>query len=866
MSQLNPSRLLAVPVLCLWLAGQALAELPVFEEVVGHPLGERVTKTWQMEAYGRALAEASDRVKFEPLGRSVQGRAMMQLIVTSPENHARLDEIQARAQRLGDPRGLSAEEADTILADQPVVFWYGGSIHGFELSGSEAGLKMLERLASADDEDTLRILDQVVLIIDPVLNPDGRDAFGAHNHVRLGREPNADNQDWSNDFTRWEALGFRTSHYFFDLNRDWFAHTHPEIRARLPVFRDWRPQAGIDAHEMGADVEFYFDPPADPIGPFFPDFTSQWFERFAEAHARGFDAAGIDYMTRERFNFFYPAYTTSWLSYQGAVGMLYEQGSSRGLALTRPDGTVRTLADATRNQYLAFEAALGLAAMEREALLRDYLAAHRAAIADGADGNRRYVLPADGAGDPRMLAEVVNLLLRSGVEVQALTESTSLRGLTDRHGASLASRSFPAGSYVIEAAQPRNRLVRVLLEAGITVPEAFLAEARERVERGENPRFYDITAWSLPLLYGIDGYASSDGRTLATRAVVESVAVPGARPPGRAAYAYLIDGAQAAGLPALMHLKAGGHRVAMLTRATRLAGRDYAAGTGIVYAGQAEAHVHEDVRAVAERFELVIDPVDTGLAEGRHPSLGSGDVIYLREPRVAVLAEEPVNAYSFGWAWFTLDQQFELAPTVLRASSLGTVRLADYDTLVIPELTDAEALTRIAGEAALERLAAWVRDGGTLVTLGSASVLPAQLELADIRSWYDEEEHAGAQRVGVPGAMVATQLDRHHWLTAGVPDGFRALVNSDRLLLAPEGPAAPARRPGVRYATGDAFAWSGHLWEESQARLPGALYAYEERVSRGRIIAFAEDPNFRAYYRAANRLFLNAVLAGPSAP
>ena len=861
-----PTRLAAVLVTGLALAAPAFAGPPAFEAVVGHPLGERVTKTWQMEVYGRALAEASDRVSFESLGRSVQGRALMQLIVTSPENHARLDEIQANAQRLGDPRGLPAEEAEALLAEQPVVFWYGGSIHGFELSGSEAGLKMLERLATADDEATLRILDNVVLIIDPVLNPDGRDAFGHHNHARLGREPNPDNQDWSNDFNRWEALGFRTSHYFFDLNRDWFAHTHPEIRARLPVFRDWRPQAGIDAHEMGADVEFYFDPPADPIGPFFPDFSTRWFERFAEAHARGFDAAGIDYMTRERFNFFYPAYTTSWLSYQGAVGMLYEQGSSRGLALTRPDGTVRTLADATRNQYIAFEAALGLVAAEREALLRDYLAAHRAAIADGADGNRRYLLPADGAGDPRMRAEVVNLLLRSGVEVRELTADISLRGLTDRNGTSRSNRSFPAGSYVIEAAQPRNRLVRVLLEAEVPVPEAFLAEARTRVERGENPRFYDITAWSLPLLYGIDGYASTDGRELPSRAVSAEVSVPGARAPARAAYAYLIDGAQTAGLPALMQLRAAGHRVAMLTRPTRLAGRDYAAGTGIVYAGQSEAGVHEDVRGVAERFELAIDPVDTGLAEGRNPSLGSGDVIYLREPRVAILAEEPVNAYSFGWAWFTLDSQFGMSPSVMRAASLGTARLSEYDTLIIPELTDVAALSGIAGEAALEGLAAWVRDGGTLVTLGSASVLPAQLELSGLRSWYDEEAHADALRVAVPGAMVATELDRHHWLTAGVPDGFRALVNSERLMLPPKGRVSPAQRPGVRYASDEAFAWSGHLWEESQARLPGALYAYEERVGRGRIIAFAEDPNFRAYYRAGNRLFLNAVLAGPSAP
>lgn len=862
---MNSSCKQLIAVLFLSIPLFAAAEVPTFEEVVGHEFGERITQSWQMKAYLQAVAAASDRVVVEQIGSSWQGRPLMHAIVTSPENHARLATIQENARRLGDPRGLSEAELDRIVSDQPVIFWYGGSIHGFELSGSEGGLKMLESLSRQDDAETRRILDQVVVIIDPMLNPDGRDAFAHHNHDNIGRNPNPDNQDWANDFVSWEGLKYRTSHYFFDLNRDWFAHTHPETRARAAVFQDWRAQAGIDAHEMGSDVEFYFDPPASPVSPFFPDFTTKWFERYASAHAEGFDAHGIDYMTRERFNFFYPAYTTSYLSYQGAVGMLYEQGSSRGLALTRPDGTVRTLEDALMNQYIAFSAALRLTADQREALLRDYVAAHQAAIADGEQSARRYVIPSDG-GDPLMVAELINLLRRSGVEIGVLSEEVTLRGVSDRTGESVGSRTFAAGSYVIEASQPRNRFIRVLLEPEVPVPAAFLEEARARVDRAENPRFYDITSWSLPLLFGIEGFSSSDGRRVSAQ-TLESVARPERSELANATYAYLIDGRQAAGLPALVHLRTQGFRVGMLQKATRIQGQDFAAGTGIVYAGQADDSVHDQVRAVADRYALEVRAVDTGLAEGDRPSLGSGEVIYLKAPSVAILAEQPIHPYSFGWAWFTLDRQYETDVSVLRLRSLPSADLGQYDTIILPEiLGNAEAIEGFAGEAGLERLKGWVRDGGTLVALGSGTEVARHLELIKLRSWYDDEEHADSLQVTVPGAMVATDLDRNHWLTAGVGEGFRGLVNSSRVYLLPEGPPSNQQRAGVRYASGEAFEFSGHMWAESEERLPGAVLAYEERVGRGRVIAFAEDINYRGYFRSGNRLFLNAVLAGPSAP
>lgn len=856
----------AVCVLAALLALPVHAQdAPTFEEVAGHAFGERVTLNHQANQYVEAVADASDRVVMEHEGESWQGRDLTLAIVTAPENHERLDEIQENAQQLGDPRDLTDEEAAAIIEedDQPAIFWFGGSIHGNELSGSEASLKMLERLATQDDPETMSILDNTVLLIAPILNPDGRDTFAHKVHDNLGREANPDNNDWSNDFTGWEGLQYRTSHYYFDINRDWFAHTHPETESRLETIQAWNPQAGVDAHEMGADVEFYIDPPTDPVAPFFPEYAMDWFEDYGEEQARALDEVGADYMTRERFNYFYPGYTTSHLSYQGAVGMLYEQGSSRGLALTRPDGTERTLEDATRQQYAVFEGALNLTANERENILQDYVDAHRDAIADGQDGIQRYLITPEH-GDPHLVAEVADLLRRNNIEVERLDEETTLGDVRDRTGDNVGSHTFPEGTYVVEAAQPRNRYVRTLLEPHTPVPDDFLEEARERIDRGESPRFYDITAWSLPLMFNVEGFSTTDGQSIPTTDVTDPVTVDPPTP-GTAEYAYLIDGNQAAGLPALYHIKEKGHRVAMLQASTRIEGTDYASGTGVVYAAEAGEDVHEDVRTVADRYNVAVDPVDTGLAEGEHPSLGSEEIIYLEQPSIAFVAENPVHAYSFGWGWYTLDRQYEVPMSVLRSESVAGTDLSDYNVLVFPDVFSPEALQSTIGESGMERIENWIQDGGTLVTIGSSTEIPRSMEWTALRSWYDIEGHEDAQRISAPGAMVRTDLDREHWLTAGVPDDLTALVNSSHVYLPPEGPPSAGQRAGVTYAE-NGFHASGHMWEESEERLPGAVFAYEERVGNGRVISFAEDVNFRGYWRAADRLFLNATIVGPSAP
>jgi len=430
----------------------------------------------------------------------------------------------------------------------------------------------------------------------------------------------------------------------------------------------------------------------------------------------------------------------------------------------------------------------------------------------------------------------------------------------------VGTRDFPVGTYVVEAAQPREKFIRMLLEPDVPTPEDFLREARARIERAESPRFYDITAWSLPLLFDVGGYSTSDSRTLSTQQLEGRIEIAASFPPSRPRYAYLIDGGQTASISALYHLKAHGYRVAVIRRATKIDGRDFAGGTVIVRVGQNDESVHDAVRSIAQRFRLSVDGADTGLADMGFPVLGSGDwVTTARKAKVAILAEDPIQGYSFGWAWYTLDQQYQIPVTVLRAGSVANKPLDDYNVLIVPSASSS-ALEAELGEGGVERLDNWVRDGGTLIALGSATDFAREQFELGLRSWYDLEENENAQRFNVPGAIFNVELNEHNWLTAGydAPD-LPVLVNSNRIYLMPEGPPSSRQRAVASYSA-EGLRISGHAWPETLERMPNALFAYEERVGGGRVIAFIEDVNFRAFWRGTNRLFLNAVVLGPSSP
>lgn len=861
--------LLHALLLCL-LPATAAAQVPRFAEISGHDVAERIALSHQILRYLERLEEASPRVRTVRLGESWEGREFRLAIVTSPENHARMDEIRENARRLADPRITTPEEAEEIIGSQPVVLWIQGSIHGFELSGTEGMLLLLEHLTTRNDEATLRTLRDAVILVDPLINPDGRDALAHYNHERISRRANPERDDWSNDFTSWQSVAFRTGHYFFDNNRDWTAQTQRETRARAAAILEWRPQALVDAHEWTPDVEFFFPHtwgvgrPRDGVAR----YADSWCDEFGAAFAAAFDREGRPYTTRERYGCGFPGSipesTTAWAPWQGAVGILFEQGSTRGLAMTRPDGTVRTLRYAAENQYLGSWALVERSVRDRERILREYHGQHRAFLDEDPGGIRRYLLPP--SGDPNLRAEAVNLMLRSGVEVHELTEARSVGGLVDTEGSRASGREFPAGTYVVEVAQPR--VVGLLFNpaAPATLPYYFNLEAYGTRETRELP----LRRMAAPLPAATDASHPFNPSPVSAPSDAGMGRAAGSDRPG---YAYLLDGRQAMALTASRELRHEGHRVWISTSALRIQGRDYTSGTVVVPVRENSEAVHEAVERVAGHFHLEVRGEDTGLADPGFPSMGSASFVGLEPTEIALVAEDPVSAYSFGFAWFTLERQYQVPVTVLRAGSLATTPLGRFDVLVLPDLNPG-AFARMVGEEGLERIRRWVRDGGTLVTIGGATELArGALGLIGLRSFYETPEGEGLAPMGVSEVFLPVDLTEPRYDPSGLAQGdwvasgyggFRlhALVSSSRRLLSSEGRGhvvarygelSPERREG------------GGGWVQGAERLAGGVYVYHERVSRGRVVAFAEDPNFRAQARGTNRLFLNAVLVSSSA-
>jgi hypothetical protein len=871
---------IAMPALLLALGASPLAAqhafsaggpydpaVPTPRSVLGYGIGDRFTPHQLVARYLQRLAAGSRRIRLDTVARSFEGREVFLLIATSEANQARLDRIRADAARLADPRGASPAELRTVAARLPTIVWLGYTVHGGEASGVEAALALAYQLAAGRDADTQLVLDSVVVLIDPVENPDGHErhvqdvlrARGAGGARDVPTEPGAMVHQGS-----WP--GPRGSHYGFDLNRDWFILSHPETRGRVATFLRWWPHVAVDLHEMGANATYYFAPPMEPINKNVPQNIAHWWDVFAAANAAAFDAHGWSFFRREDFDEFYPSYGDSWPILTGAIGMTYEEASSGGGAVRRRDGTVLTLREAAWHHYTASWATLLTAARHARERVQDYLSFRQSAVSDAERGPMRaVVLERDAQGRADSLAA---LLLANGVEVGRLRAAADVREATAYGEAAPRAARLAAGSYVVDLAQPQGRLAKALLEPDAQLDSSFIAQELERRRTAQPDRFYDLTAWSLPYDFRVRAWWT---RTPVLPVdAVDTGAMRGASPPAPQAeparYAYAFAPGSEASLRLLGALLADSVRVAFAPRAFREGDERFPWGAFLVRLAANGAGTPEVVRREAVAAGARVVALGTALAD-EGPDLGSNTVFPVKAPRVALLGGPPVSGSSFGFAWYAFDQRLHYPVTTVSAASLDRLELADFDVLVLPSVA-AGALDRALAERGRDRLVAWVKDGGTLITLDAATSWLAgeKTGLARLRLRRDTtraDSAAGAPLpAGVPGAIVRLIGDTLSPLIAGLGPEVPALVNSDRIYTPPKD--LRAGEAVLRYAPVSRLRLAGYLWPEVPARLAESVYLWTEDVGRGRVIGFAGEPNFRDLTRGLLPLFANAVFLGPS--
>jgi len=868
----NPGWLLPMPEV------DADSGVPTLKQTVGHGWGEDISSHAEIERYLRALAAAApDRTRLVRYGQTIEKRGLFYLVITSPKHLARLDEIRQANLRLADPRKTLPEKAKAIAGSNPAIVWIAYGVHGDEISSGDAALLTAYHLLADRRESTRGMLDKTVVILDPMQNPDGRDRFVNFHRESRGVAPDPEPHA-AERVQRW-ATG-RLNHYLFDMNRDWFLQTQVETRTKIAAYLQWQPHVTIDAHEMGPNSEYYFDPPADPILELITPKQREWFARFGTRQGQRFDQYGFPYTSREIYDAFYPGYGSTWPTLHGSIGILWEQAGARGLVIDREDQKKLYYHDGVRHHYVSSISTIETAAATSQELIQDFYEYRASAVSLGRDGPIRdyYLLP---GATPARAARLSRLLVSNGIEVRRVTAPGVVKA---KGGIESAARDWtvPAGSYHISVAQPAGRLARSLLDTRFDMGEAFRKRQLERKVRRLDDEIYDLTAWSLPLAFGITALSVEGPSRIASEEVKEPKANGGVTGPARARVGYLIRAEDEAAMIALGELLRQNLRVHVFDQPTALGGEKFAKGTLLLRTSENPDALHESIRRVAVAHGLSVVATDTGQVD-EGAGLGGFHVSWIKPPKVAMLVDRPASPFA-GHTWYLFDEVWHYPVTRVPGAVLSELDLTKYNVLVLPDGRYPGPL----GESSVARLKDWVHGGGTLVLVkGAASwateksvgLLASKPVKKPVKSEPEPDTKAPEKRDKpaapvesktdgakpeeppdpVPGAFLRATVYDDHFITFGSPAEIFPLVTTD-LILAPLGPADG--RNLVTFAARDVLA-SGFCWPQTLELTAGKPMVLYQSLGKGHIVAFADDPNYRAMTPTSQRFFLNAVFFGP---
>lgn len=833
--------------------------IPRPESVIGHVVGDTHTRSHLVAAYYRAVADASDRVVVSRHGATYEGRHLYHAVVTSPANHARLEEIRMANHRLSDAPG---EVTDAMIETMPVVVHMGYGVHGNEASGPEAAMLVLYHLAAGSGPAVDGLLDRAVIIMDPNYNPDGRDRFVNWVNANRGRIATRDGQDREH-VEPWP--GGRTNHYWFDLNRDWLVAQHPSSKGRVGLFHHWRAQVLTDVHEMGSNATYFFQPGIPSRNnPNTPQRTFELTAALAEHHAEWLDRHGALYYSRETFDDFFYGKGSTFPDVNGAIGILFEQASARALERVTNAG-VLTYPFTIRNQVATSMSTLaGSLALRTELLThqRDFYAS--APEAARRNPVKAYVL--DLGGTRTRTQALLQMLLRHRIRVYELARTVQAdRTLPAGRTGGSGGRTFRAGeAVIIPLDQPQTRLIKASMEQVTTFTDSL---------------FYDVSAWTLPLAMGVPGgelHRYSDD--LAGAEITEAAFDGGELIGGHGSYAYLMEWDRYFAPRALYRLQDAGLRPRLARQPFSVAvdgpggpggpsstERTFDRGTIIIPVAQRDAAstvTAAQVRALIDRIvaedHVVVHGTDTGLTP-TGGDLGGPTSPVLVKPEIALLSGPGTRAYEVGETWHLLNERFGIPVSLVDAVGFADLDLDRYTTLVM-----------VMGNYDLDtedvnRLRWWVREGGVLIAWKSAARWLIGNEVIDegLRSALPDtvdipyelvSSTRGAQRIG--GAIFAAELDTTHPLAFGYGDQVPLFRNHEIFFE----PSATAGATVARYTSSPLM--SGYISSKRHGELADSAALIARRQGAGAVVIFADNPNFRAFWYGTNGLFLNAVFFG----
>ena len=880
----------------------------------------RVATPEQITSALMSWANQSDRLKVVEYARSHENRPLHAVFISSPKNLNNLNAIKDKVSQLADARITNDRKAKTLISELPAIAWMAYSIHGNETSGADAALGVIYHLIASEDNDILELLDDMVIIVDPVMNPDGRARFAKNLEQYRGTAPNYDDQslihtgDW--------PYG-RTNHYYYDLNRDWVYLTQPETQGRVALINEWKPQILVDAHEMGAQDTFMTGPAREPINKNVDYDLIKWGNVFAKDQGNEFDRRNWRFYTGEWHEDLYPGYSF-YVAFRGTLGILYEQSRMAEDGVRRPEGTIQSYKESVHHQFVSTMINLDTLKNNSKSMYEDYWDGRKYNVSSNSKySNRSYVvLATNNNGRINALAEK---LKAQDIEIYKNDKPISVSNVLKQNGITVSEYTIPSGSMIIPNNQPEAPLVSAILEFDAEIDEEVLIEEKQKRIKNGSSIMYDTTAFNFTMMFGLPAITVPQDLKNNLSNWAPS---PETLEINKDAVIWAVDGKDDRSVAFAARLLEQNIQVRIIDKDSTLSGHDLSRGSVAVIAMDNPSfnNLHEAIKNVATDLDISVVSIESGFGPKELPDWGGRHFRLLKKPQIAILSHSGFSSYDVGVSWWSLDHHLGIRHSQLNSSLTGYGDLRRYNTIILPsgnpDLSD----------YATNMLMDWVKQGGTLIAnnrstrsiissdgMGSVKSLNSSFDKSKsynidlMREIYSLEDNidisnANSNKVDTEiiypwetsdvsyskeqlemrdkwqstlmpsGAIVSARVDSENWLTFGAEDVVPVLYGNYPILMT-GGNSLAALRIGELIPNKDSKAktinWSqipsgydlnvrmsGLVWPEASQRIANSAYLTREKVGKGQIILFSGEPNFRGSARGTNRLWLNAVIYG----
>jgi len=807
------------------------SNIPTPQSILGHEVGEWHVSHDKLVQYMETMAKSSDKATIETYAHSYENRPLQIMTITSESNQKKIKELQKNHLKLSDPNGGKVD-----IDKMPAVVYLGYSVHGNESSGSNAAMLIAYHLLAGESKEIKEILENTIILLDACMNPDGFHRFSTWVNVHKSKNLNPDPQNREYNEV-WP--GGRTNHYWFDLNRDWLLVQHPESQGRIKKFHEWKPNVLTDAHEMGTNSTYFFQPGIPSRNnPLTPENTFTLTGELAKYHAAALDSIGSLYYSQESFDDFYIGKGSTYPDVNGCVGILFEQASSRGHLQESVNGLV-SFPFTIRNQFNTSLSTLKGTVALRKDLLKHQREFYQSAIKEAKDDKVKGYIFGDN-DDVSKTKAFAELLAYHNIEAKALQD--------DYKG---ENHNFEAGkAYIIENNQPQYRLIKGMFETRTSFTDSL---------------FYDVSAWTLPFSFNIPYEPLKKVNTNIFKGKKKKDNENKAWQAEKNPYAYLIKNDDYYIHALLNDLLSEDVIVKVATKTFEYAGKnknvEFNYGTVMIPVGS-QKDKGEQIKTILEKYDNAhngsIYAMPTGLTESG-VDLGSPSFSKLQLPKVGLIVGEGINAYEAGEVWHLLDQRYNMYVSLLDKSDIKNMDIGRYNVLVLVN-------GNYAGLNSAT-LKGWLKSGGVLITSKGASKWVATADFCKLSlkepkknaeghfAYNEMDNREGAQVIG--GAIFEGQADLTHPLLYGINRSKIPLFRNHRYFFKP---TKNAYATPIRYTENPLL--SGYISKKNLDYIKGSAALMVSGQAKGRIIAFADNPNFRAFWYGTNKLFMNAIFFG----